>query len=226
MIARAEEKPLGGKNYSTLRKSSLIVAVLRCPVRRKGAKAVRGGCQRGAGIITSSGIRGGEDVKTKATRTLWRLLSDITTAMPSNRSLKMPEKTKEVLYGSAQVSTTGDTGCLRLITLFGRTAGVSPANSRWRPTRVVQAQRLRSQLYFALARSTIRSNVRTAIPVGPLERYGFASSPQAVPAISRCAQATPSANSLMNAAAVIVPALRPPTFLMSAMSDLICFEYS
>jgi len=26
----------------------------------------------------------------------------------------MPEKTKEVLYGSAQVSTTGDTGCLRL----------------------------------------------------------------------------------------------------------------
>ena len=47
----------------------------------KGSR-FEGGCQRGAGIITSSGIRGGEDVKTKATRTLWRLLSDITTAMP------------------------------------------------------------------------------------------------------------------------------------------------
>src|SRR5687768_4825104 len=117
MIARAEEKPLGGKNYSTLRKSSLIVAVLRCPVRRKGAKAVRGGCQRGAGIITSSGIRGGEDVKTKATRTLWRLLSDITTAMPSNRSLKNARKNEgssvrvrtSVNYRRHRLSTTNYT---------------------------------------------------------------------------------------------------------------------
>src|ERR1041384_6913656 len=33
-----------------------------------------------------------------------------------------------------------------------------------------------------------RSNVRTAMPVGPFSRKGFASSPQAVPAMSRCAQ--------------------------------------
>src|SRR5947209_5732765 len=82
------------------------------------------------------------------------------------------------------------------------------------------------QLHPLLARSTMLMSVRTAMPVGPFERYGLASSPQAVPAISRCAHEAPSANSFRNAAAVIVPALRPPTFLMSAMSDLICFVYS
>src|SRR5687767_15192011 len=76
-------------------------------------------------------------------------------------------------------------------------------------------------LHFLLARSTIRNSVRTAIPVGPLERYGFASSPHAVPAMWRYAHETPSANSFRNAAAVMVPALRPPTFLMSGRSDLI-----
>src|SRR6185436_7327450 len=81
-------------------------------------------------------------------------------------------------------------------------------------------------VWLRSSRLTILSKVRTATPVGPLDRCGFASSPQAVPAISRCAQESPSANSFRNAAAVIVPAFRPPTFLMSAISDLICFEYS
>gem|GEM_PF-5509443 len=67
------------------------------------------GCQRGAGIITSSGIRGGEDVITKATRTLWRLPSHITTAMPSLDPSKKPEKWKKVLYVPAEVSTSGNT---------------------------------------------------------------------------------------------------------------------
>src|SRR5882672_1430425 len=80
--------------------------------------------------------------------------------------------------------------------------------------------------HLKAARATILSNVRTAMPVGPFDLYGFASSPQAVPAMSRWAHETPSANSLRNAAAVMVPALRPPTFLISAMSDLICLEYS
>ena len=81
-------------------------------------------------------------------------------------------------------------------------------------------------LCFAAARATILINVRTATPVGPFALYGFASSLHAVPAMSRWAQETPSANSLRKAAAVIVPAFLPPTFLISAMSDLICLEYS
>lgn len=46
---------------------------------------------------------------TKATRTLWRLPSDITTAMPSLNPSKKPEKRKIVLYVTEQVSTSGNT---------------------------------------------------------------------------------------------------------------------
>ena len=75
--------------------------------------------------------------------------------------------------------------------------------------------------FWLAERSMNSTKVRTATPVGPLDRKGVAGSPQAVPAISRCAHDTPSANSFKKAVAVIVPAFLPPTFLMSAMSDLI-----
>ena len=48
----------------------------------------------------------------------------------------------------------------------------------------------------------------------------------AVPAMSRCTHVYSCANSARNSAAVIVPAPRPPTFFMSATSDLICSRYS
>ena len=50
------------------------------------------------------------------------------------------------------------------------------------------------------------ASVRTATPLGPFGRYGFASSAHAVPAISRCAHGRPPVNSFRNSAAVIEPA--------------------
>src|SRR5690349_1785926 len=43
----------------------------------------------------------GRGLSIKATRTLWRLPSDITTAMPSTDPAKFLEKLKSGLYGSA-----------------------------------------------------------------------------------------------------------------------------
>ena len=60
--------------------------------------------------------------------------------------------------------------------------------------------------------------MRTATPLAPLGRYGLASSTQAVPAMSMCTHGSPPVNSLMNSAAVIEPAGRPPVFVKSAMS--------
>src|SRR6185295_18431296 len=80
--------------------------------------------------------------------------------------------------------------------------------------------------YWRAERSMNSIRVRTAMPVGPFDRNDVAGSPQAVPAISRCAQGVSSENSFRKAAAVIVPAFLPPTFLMSAMSLLIWFVYS
>ena len=61
-----------------------------------------------------------------------------------------------------------------------------------------------------------RVNVRTPTPDGPFAINGFASSSQAVPAISRCTHGVASANSLRNIAAVIAPPQRPPIFGRSA----------
>ena len=55
----------------------------------------------------------------------------------------------------------------------------------------------------ALAVNASSASVRTATPVGPFGRYGFASSAHAVPAMSRCAHGRPPANSFRNIAAVI-----------------------
>src|SRR5208282_6003751 len=65
-----------------------------------------------------------------------------------------------------------------------------------------------------------RTKVRTPTPEGPLARWGFASSSQAVPAMSRCTQGVPSANSLRNVAAVIAPPQRPPMLGRSAKALL------
>ena len=50
--------------------------------------------------------------------------------------------------------------------------------------------------------------MRTATPLGPFGRNGFASSAQAVPAMSMCAHGRPPVNSFRNSAAVIDPAGR------------------
>src|SRR3954464_5430077 len=68
--------------------------------------------------------------------------------------------------------------------------------------------------------------VPVGTPVGPLGIVTRSLSEYAVPAMSRCAQVYPSANSLRNMAAVVAPAGRPPEFLMSATSDLISSLYS
>jgi len=46
---------------------------------------------------------------TKATRTLWRLRSDITITMPPTNSVNFLENSQMLLYETAQVSTNGDT---------------------------------------------------------------------------------------------------------------------
>src|SRR5207249_2762873 len=66
------------------------------------------------------------------------------------------------------------------------------------------------------------TKVRTPTPEGPLDMKGLASSSQAVPAISRCAQGVLSANSLRNMAAVIAPPGRPPTLVISAKALFNC----
>ena len=63
-------------------------------------------------------------------------------------------------------------------------------------------------------------------PVAPFACHGFASSTQAVPAMSRCAHGTSPANCLRKTAAVIAPAGRPPVLDMSAHSLLSCSKYS
>ena len=60
--------------------------------------------------------------------------------------------------------------------------------------------------------------VLTPTPLGPFGKYGFASSAQAVPAMSRWTHGKPPVNSFRNIAAVIDDAGRPPVFMMSAMS--------
>src|ERR1051326_3329341 len=193
------EEPLGGK-IITLRASRncspAYSVLLRCSIERKVPGFLRG-VPKGSRVNNLERHSRGRGLMNKATRTLWRLFSDITTAMPPPEPGNFREKSQTPQYATTQVSTNGD-------------------------TRVYDY----AHRHLGPLRSTIRSSVRKAMPVGPFDRYGFASSPPAVPAMTRCAQATPSANSLIKAAAVMVPAFRPPTFLMSAMSDLICFEYS
>ena len=60
----------------------------------------------------------------------------------------------------------------------------------------------------------------TGTPVGPFGSQVRSLSVYAVPAMSRCTHGYSSANSFRNSAALIVPAGRPPEFLMSATSDL------
>src|SRR5205085_7879439 len=67
---------------------------------------------------------------------------------------------------------------------------------------------------------TNSTNVATGTPVGPAGSVTRSLSLYAVPAMSRCTHGYPSANSFRKSAAVIVPAGRPPEFLMSATSDL------
>src|SRR5262249_31284369 len=73
---------------------------------------------------------------------------------------------------------------------------------------------------------TNSTNVPTGTPVGPRGTVPRSDSVYAVPAMSRCTHGYPSANSFKNSAAVIVPAGRPPEFLISATSDLINSLYS
>ena len=70
------------------------------------------------------------------------------------------------------------------------------------------------------------SEVPTGTPVGPRGTVPRSDSVYAVPAMSRWTHEYPSANSRKNMAALIVPAGRPPEFLMSATSDLISSLYS
>src|SRR5690348_4924817 len=67
---------------------------------------------------------------------------------------------------------------------------------------------------------TNSTNVPTGTPVGPRGMVPRSDSVYAVPAMSKWTHGYSSANSLRNSAAVIVPAGRPPEFLISATSDL------
>src|SRR5205085_10435408 len=67
---------------------------------------------------------------------------------------------------------------------------------------------------------------RAAIPDGPLAIHGLLSTIQAVPAISRCSQGVPSANSFRNIAAVPAPPQRPPELTISAMLERMLSLYS
>ena len=89
--------------------------------------------------------------------------------------------------------------------------GQSTAHTRAQPHDARQRARPR----------TNSTNVPTGTPVGPRGTVPRSDSVYAVPAMSRCTHGYPSANSLRKSAAVIVPAGRPPEFLMSATSDLI-----
>ena len=71
-----------------------------------------------------------------------------------------------------------------------------------------------------VAASSVR--VRTATPVAPFGWDGFASSAHAVPAMSMCTHGSPPVNSLMNSAAVMAPAARPPVLVKSAISLFSC----
>ena len=81
---------------------------------------------------------------------------------------------------------------------------------------------LSDSLSSSLIESARVARVRTPTPVAPLGCQACASSHQAVPAMSRCAQGSPPLNRLRNSPAVIAPAGRPPMLATSAVSLSSC----
>ncbi len=70
------------------------------------------------------------------------------------------------------------------------------------------------------------TNARTGVPVGPFAMNADSPSRYAVPAMSRWIHGVSPTKFLRNAPAVSAPAGRPPVFLRSAMSLLICWSKS
>ena len=129
------------------------------------------GGAKGSRANTSSGIRGGEDVN-KATRTLWLVARCIYNRHAMSPFVKNPSKidfsisfvTKSVNSRGHQLSTTNDTvflcGPLRI-----------SATSALKLPLTQRTRRYAEEPYCLwLSRSTIRSKVLTAIPVGPFDR--------------------------------------------------------
>jgi len=79
-------------------------------VSPKGSRLAERGEPKGSRDNNLERHSRGRGLMTKATRTLWRLPSDITTTMPPTTLANFLGKSQKAKYASAQVSTNGDTG--------------------------------------------------------------------------------------------------------------------
>src|ERR1044072_8395282 len=98
----------------------------------KGSPLIEGGCQRGAGTITSSGIRGGEDLMHKATRTLWRLRTHTTTAMPPTNVQICSENRRHFCTAPHNCQLTATPLSTTNYNRILRTAHIHPKQLSWR----------------------------------------------------------------------------------------------